>query len=133
MTPIERFAAYIVGRPLYPSQAEVANAILHAINNGPGWIIAVMMARPSGKKHSHDRSHSSPCLRFRSVSLRWVPDGHQANREGNLRKRAREKSGMPPMAKRCLGPIVRRCFLHAKGNSVLVLSEPKRFLHLLLQ
>jgi hypothetical protein len=31
MTPIERFAASIVGRPLYGYQAEVANAILHAI------------------------------------------------------------------------------------------------------
>lgn len=49
MTPIERFASYIVGTPLYSYQAEIANAILHSINHNLGWIITVMMARQSGK------------------------------------------------------------------------------------
>jgi hypothetical protein len=49
MSPIERFAAYIVGTPLYPYQAEAANAILHSIDNDLGWIITVMMSRQSGK------------------------------------------------------------------------------------
>lgn len=49
MTPIERFATYIVEQPLYDYQARAANAILHSINNDLGWIITVMMARQSGK------------------------------------------------------------------------------------
>jgi hypothetical protein len=49
MTPIERFAAFIVGKPLYPYQAEVANAILHSVEQNLGWLITVMMARQSGK------------------------------------------------------------------------------------
>jgi len=49
MTPIERFATYIVGKPLYDYQAQAANAILHSIDNDLGWIITVMMSRQSGK------------------------------------------------------------------------------------
>ncbi len=49
MTPIERFAASIIGKPLYPYQAQVANAILRSINNHEGAIITVMMSRQSGK------------------------------------------------------------------------------------
>lgn len=49
MTPIERFATYILNRPLYSYQVEAANAILHSIDNGLGWIITVMMSRQSGK------------------------------------------------------------------------------------
>lgn len=49
MTPIERFAAYIIGKPLYPYQVEAANAILDSINNQRGDIISVMMSRQSGK------------------------------------------------------------------------------------
>ena len=36
LIPIERFAAYIIGKPLYPYQAEVANAIFHSITNNLG-------------------------------------------------------------------------------------------------
>ena len=49
MTPIERFAAYLLGKPLYPCQAQVANAILHSIDHNEGAIITVMMSRQSGK------------------------------------------------------------------------------------
>src|SRR4029077_11356935 len=49
LTPIERFATYVLGCPLYPYQAEVARAILHSVDHGLGWIITVMMARQSGK------------------------------------------------------------------------------------
>lgn len=49
MTPIERFATYVLKRPLYDYQIEAANAILHSINNGLGWIVTVMMSRQSGK------------------------------------------------------------------------------------
>ena len=49
MTPIERFATYILKKPLYPYQAEVANAIIHSIDHNEGAIITVMMARQSGK------------------------------------------------------------------------------------
>lgn len=49
MTPIERFAAYIIGKPLYPYQAQAANAILHSVQENLGWIITIMMARQSGK------------------------------------------------------------------------------------
>ena len=52
MTPIERFAAYIVGKPLYPYQAEVANAIMHSINQRLGWLITVMMSRQAGKNQT---------------------------------------------------------------------------------
>ena len=45
MTPIERFARYFIGKPLYDYQAEVANAIIHS----SGAIITVMMSRQSGK------------------------------------------------------------------------------------
>ncbi len=49
MTPIERFAAYIVEKPFYPYQAEVANAIMYSIDHNLGHVITVMMARQSGK------------------------------------------------------------------------------------
>jgi len=49
MTPIERFAAYVVGKPFYPYQAEAARAIMHSIHNHLGWIITIMMSRQSGK------------------------------------------------------------------------------------
>jgi hypothetical protein len=49
MTPIERFTALVTQKPLYPSQAEIANAILNSINNNEGAILTVMMSRQSGK------------------------------------------------------------------------------------
>ena len=49
MSPIERFAAYLLNKPLYPYQAEAANAIIHSINNHLGQIITVMMSRQAGK------------------------------------------------------------------------------------
>lgn len=49
LTPIERFAAYIIGKPLYPYQAQVANAILRSIEYHLSQIITVMMLRQSGK------------------------------------------------------------------------------------
>lgn len=49
MTPIERFATYVLGKPLYNYQIEAANAILHSINHNLGWIVTVMMSRQSGK------------------------------------------------------------------------------------
>ncbi len=48
-TPIERFARIILQKPLYPYQAEPANAILHSIDKNLGWIITVMMSRQAGK------------------------------------------------------------------------------------
>jgi hypothetical protein len=48
-TPIERFATRILGKPLYPYQALIANAILDSITRGDGAIFTVMMARQSGK------------------------------------------------------------------------------------
>src|SRR5215470_9634952 len=48
-TDIEKFALRIAGRRLYPYQAEIANAILHSINNNLGHIITVMMSRQMGK------------------------------------------------------------------------------------
>ncbi|SRR6266487_924479 len=46
---IARFARDILGKPLYPYQAEVAVAILTSIVEGRGRIFTVMMARQSGK------------------------------------------------------------------------------------
>jgi len=48
-TDIEKFALRIAGRRLYPYQAEIANAILHSINNNLGHIITVLCARQMGK------------------------------------------------------------------------------------
>ncbi len=48
-SPIARFARHALGKPLYPYQCEVANAILDSIEGGHGRIITVMMARQSGK------------------------------------------------------------------------------------
>ncbi len=46
---ISAFARDVLGRPLYPYQAEVAEAILTSIAEGRGHIFTVMMARQSGK------------------------------------------------------------------------------------
>ena len=46
---IARFAAEILGKPLYPYQVEVADAILASIFSGEGRIFTVMMSRQSGK------------------------------------------------------------------------------------
>ncbi len=46
---IARFARYILGRPLYPYQCEVAEAILTSVLGGHGRIFTVMMARQAGK------------------------------------------------------------------------------------
>jgi len=46
---ITRFARHILGKPLYPYQAEVAEAVLDSILGEHGRIITVMMARQSGK------------------------------------------------------------------------------------
>lgn len=48
-TSIARFAEYVLGKPLYPYQNEVAQAILASICNRQGRIFTVMMARQSGK------------------------------------------------------------------------------------
>ncbi|HLH61634.1 MAG TPA: hypothetical protein VKV20_08125 [Ktedonobacteraceae bacterium] len=46
---IARFARHILGKPLYPYQLEIAEAILASILDGKGSIFTVMMARQSGK------------------------------------------------------------------------------------
>ena len=46
---IARFARHILGKPLYPYQCEIAEAILASISSGAGKIFTVMMARQSGK------------------------------------------------------------------------------------
>src|ERR1051326_5874503 len=46
---IAGFARDVLGRPLYPYQAEIAGAILASIRGGHGRIFTVMMARQSGK------------------------------------------------------------------------------------
>ena len=46
---ITRFARHVLGRPLYPYQAQIAEAILQSILEGQGRIFTVMMARQSGK------------------------------------------------------------------------------------
>ncbi|MDQ2884648.1 MAG: hypothetical protein M3Y39_01020 [Chloroflexota bacterium] len=46
---ITRFASQILGKPLYPYQSEIAEAILASILNGQGRIFTVMLARQSGK------------------------------------------------------------------------------------
>ncbi|HLX55946.1 MAG TPA: hypothetical protein VKR83_02885 [Ktedonobacteraceae bacterium] len=48
-SPIARFARHVLGKPLYPYQCEVANAILDSIEGRHGRIITVMMSRQSGK------------------------------------------------------------------------------------
>lgn len=48
-SPIAQFAATVLGKPLYPYQAEVAEAILTSILARQGRIFTVMMARQSGK------------------------------------------------------------------------------------
>ena len=48
-SPIARFARHVLGKPLYPYQCEVANAILDSIAGRHGRIITVMMSRQSGK------------------------------------------------------------------------------------
>lgn len=46
---IADFARDVLGKPLYPYQAEIAAAILASIRGGHGRIFTVMMARQSGK------------------------------------------------------------------------------------
>lgn len=46
---ITRFARHVLGKPLYPYQAEIAEAILESVLGGHGRIFTVMMARQSGK------------------------------------------------------------------------------------
>ncbi|HLL79399.1 MAG TPA: hypothetical protein VKT25_07870 [Ktedonobacteraceae bacterium] len=48
-SPIARFASRVLGKPLYPYQREIAEAILDSIEGQHGRIITVMMARQSGK------------------------------------------------------------------------------------
>ena len=48
-SPIARFARHVLGKPLYPYQCEVAEAILDSIEGQHGRIITVMMSRQSGK------------------------------------------------------------------------------------
>jgi hypothetical protein len=48
-SPIARFANRVLGKPLYPYQREIAEAILDSIEGQHGRIITVMMARQSGK------------------------------------------------------------------------------------
>lgn len=49
MLTIAEFARDILGKPLYPYQLEVAEAILASVQGGLGQIITVMMARQAGK------------------------------------------------------------------------------------
>ena len=42
-SPIARFARHVLGKPLYPYQCEVANAILDSIEGQHGRIITVIM------------------------------------------------------------------------------------------
>ena len=46
---IARFAQHVLGKPLYPYQCEVAEAIVESIAHGDGRVFTVMMARQSGK------------------------------------------------------------------------------------
>ncbi len=48
-TTITRFAKHILGKPLYPYQCEIAEAILASICAGKGHIFTVMLSRQSGK------------------------------------------------------------------------------------
>lgn len=48
-TDIATFAAKVLGKPLYPYQLEVAEAILDSVRGGHGRIFTVMMARQAGK------------------------------------------------------------------------------------
>ncbi len=48
-TAITRFARRILGKPLYPYQRDIAEAVLAAILGGHGGIFTVMMSRQSGK------------------------------------------------------------------------------------
>ena len=46
---IARFAQHVLGKPLYPYQCEIAEAIIASIAHGDGRVFTVMMARQSGK------------------------------------------------------------------------------------
>ena len=46
---VSRFARQVLGKPLYPYQSEIAEAILASILKGEGRIFTVMLARQSGK------------------------------------------------------------------------------------
>src|SRR5712692_692180 len=48
-TRIDNFARFIIGKPFYPYQLDVAEAILISVEQGQGKIITVMMSRQSGK------------------------------------------------------------------------------------
>jgi len=48
-TTIARFAQHVLGKPLYPYQCEIAEAILTSIMQQKGHVFSVMMARQSGK------------------------------------------------------------------------------------
>lgn len=49
MLTLAEFARDILGKPLYPYQLEVAEAILESVQHGLGRVITVMMARQAGK------------------------------------------------------------------------------------
>ncbi len=51
-SPIERFARFLIGKPLYSYQVAPALAIIDSIENNRGDIITVMMARQSGKNQT---------------------------------------------------------------------------------
>src|SRR5215469_4011478 len=46
---IANFAAKIIGKPLYPYQLDIAEAILTSVENNLGHILNIMMARQMGK------------------------------------------------------------------------------------
>ena len=48
-SPLARFARHILGKPLYPYQYEIAEAILDSIEGQHGRIFTVMMSRQAGK------------------------------------------------------------------------------------
>jgi|SRR5579875_384117 hypothetical protein len=77
MTPIERFATCILGKPLYPYQVEAANVILHSINHNLGWLITVMMSRQSGKNQlSAVLEAFLLCTRREGVIVKAAPTFH---------------------------------------------------------
>ena len=49
LSRLARFAAHVLGKPLYPYQREIAEAILSSILSGAGKIFTVMLARQMGK------------------------------------------------------------------------------------
>ena len=55
-SPFARFARHILGKPLYPYQYEIAEAILDSIEGQHGRIFTVMMSRQG-------KTSFPPCLR----------------------------------------------------------------------